>query len=688
VVSPAATTTYTVTVSDPNGCAGTDVVTITPGTQLLISADGTPASCFNACDGTANVIAAGSFPPYTYSWQSGPVTPSISGLCAGTDSVTVTDLIGCTVSDSVQIQQPSPIVLSTASLTSHCNQPDGSAWVNAAGGVPGYLYAWSPGGQTNDTASNLAAGTYTVTVSDAYNCQLTATTTVINTPGVTAALTGTTPITCNGGCDGTATGTASSGIQPYTYLWNNGQAAATATGLCSGTYTLTVTDSAGCTSTVTTTLSQPGAVFIDAVAPVPPICIGQSATLSASAVGGTQGTGYVYTWASPVFSGNPYMVSPSVTTTYTVSAVDGNGCPSVNSPSVTVTVRPALSVTASNDEYICSGGSTLLTAAGMGGDLSYTYTWSPGGSSSSASNFTVSPAITTTYTITLTDGCTTLPATDVVTVTVNPLPVISFSSSVISGCAPLCVTFNDLSSVTGGNITGWNWTIDGTTYNTQNSIQSPVHCFNSAGVYSVTLSDTSNAGCTSSLTTNNMITVSAMPEAEFTYGPQPASINYPQILFSDQSVNASGWSWNFGDSLDLLNNISSFPSPDHTYSDVGEYCVKLKVENTPACVDSVTHCLVIEPDFTLYIPNAFTPNGSGLNDAFFVKGENIDKFEMAIYDRWGNLVFRTEDINEPWKGTMRGSNEIAPVDVYVYMINVKDKVGERHQYIGHVTIVK
>jgi gliding motility-associated-like protein len=681
VVSPAATTTYTVTVTDPAGCTGTDMVTISVGTPLIITASGTPANCFGACDGTASVTASGSFMPYTYSWLSGSTNPSLTGLCTGLDSITVTDLIGCSVSDSVQILQPAQIVLSTASLTSHCSLPDGSASVSVTGGEPAYAFLWAPGGQTNDTASNLTPGTYTVTVTDANNCQMTASVTVINTPGVTATVSLTTPVTCNGGCNGSATVTASSGITPYTYLWNNGQTTATATGLCAGNYSCIITDSTGCTTTVTITITQPSPVFVDAFPPPQTICIGQSATLTASASGGTPG--YTFTW-TPAFTGNPFVVSPGTTTLYTVSAVDANGCASVNTPTTSVIVRPPLSAVASNDENICEGNSVMLSAVGGGGNGSYTYTWSPGGTPSVSSSFNVSPVVTTTYTVTVADGCTTLPATDIVVVNVKPLPVINFSSSAVSGCAPLCVTFNDLTTISSGSISGWNWTIDGTTYNTQN----PTHCFASAGVYSVTLSDTSNFQCESSFTISNMIAVSAMPDAEFIYGPQPASINYPEIQFTDMSLNASSWSWNFGDSLNLTDNYSNSVSPSHTYSDIGQYCIKLTVTNTPACVDSVTHCLIIEPDFTLYIPNAFSPNGSGLNDEFFVKGENIDKFDMKIYNRWGNLIFSTTDINEHWKGTVKGGSEIAPVDVYVYVINLKDKVGEKHQYIGHVTIVK
>ncbi|MCW3071501.1 MAG: hypothetical protein JWO44_1391 [Bacteroidetes bacterium] len=683
-VTPAATTTYTVTVTDPSGCTGSDVVTISVGSPLTITASGLPVSCFGACDGSAGVLASGSFAPYTYSWSTGSTTAAFTGLCTGIDTVTVTDAIGCSSQDTVQIQQPTAISLTTASLTSHCSLPDGSASVSATGGVPGYTYMWTPGGQTNDTAFNLIPGTYTVVVSDAHNCQMNASVTVINTPGVTATVSST-PITCNGGCNGTATVTASAGITPYTYLWSNGQTTATATALCAGTYTCTVTDSTGCTNTITITLTQPSPVFVDALPPVPPICIGQSATLTATATGGTVGSGYVFNWTAPAFTGNPNIVSPATTTSYTVSAVDGNGCASVNTQTVTVTVRPPLTVVASNDENICEGTGAVVSAAATGGDGTYTYTWAPGGTASTSPNFNVMPVATTTYTVTLTDGCTALPATDMVTITVMPLPSVNLTSSALSGCAPLCVTLSDLTSITGGgSITGWHWNVDGTTYDVQN----PSHCFTNAGVYSVTLSDTSNFGCENSITISNMITVNAMPMAAFTYNPDPASINYPTVQFSDQSLNASAWYWNFADSLSPLDNTSNMLNPQHTYSDVGTYCVQQIVTNTAACADTTTQCVIIHPDFTIYIPNAFSPNGSGLNDEFFVKGENVDKFEMMIYDRWGNLVFRSENMNDHWKGTVKGGSEIAQEDVYVYIINLKDKVGERHQYIGHVTIVK
>ncbi|MDQ3048608.1 MAG: gliding motility-associated C-terminal domain-containing protein, partial [Bacteroidota bacterium] len=109
---------------------------------------------------------------------------------------------------------------------------------------------------------------------------------------------------------------------------------------------------------------------------------------------------------------------------------------------------------------------------------------------------------------------------------------------------------------------------------------------------------------------------------------------------------------------------------------------------TALCRDSITYCLVVEPEFTFFIPNGFTPNGDGMNDTFGPKGEHIDEYTMRIYDRWGNLVFHTADFSKQWNGTMNKSNEVVLEDVYVYIIDVKDRLGQRHQYIGHITIIK
>jgi len=682
-VTPAATTTYTVTVADALGCTGTDAVTITVGSPLAVTVNVTPAICFAACNGTGSVSASGSFGGYSYSWSTGSAATVINSLCASTYTVTVTDLFGCTASNTITVTQPTQIVLAGSTTTSNCNQPDGSATVVAAGGSGGYAYLWSPGGQTTATATNLIPGLYCVTVTDLNGCFDSICLTVPNTPGVNITI-ASTQVTCNGLCDGTATVTASLGIAPYAYLWMpGGQITPVATGLCPGSYTCTITDANGCTITASATITQPNVILINTI-PAVTICVGQSTTLMASATGGHPLGGYTFDWMAPAFTGANNTVSPTVTTTYTVIATDTAGCVSQSPQTVTVTVNPALAVFPSANVSICPGASTTLSAVASGGDGSYIYSWMPG--SGAASTFSVSPATTTTYTITITDACTTLPATGTVTVTVLPLPVVSFTPNVITGCEPTCVTFTDASTVAGGTVTAWNWNFgNGTT----SALQSPTPvCYND-GIFDITLTVTSNGGCTTTSTINNMITIYPQPVAQFVFGPQPTTTENPTINFTDLSVDGTTWSWDFGDPGNLYEpNSSSQTNPSHTYGDTGTYCVTLTVQSPGGCSDITTNCLVIEPEYTFYIPNGFTPNGDGLNPVFAPKGQNIEEFTMRIYDRWGNMIFRSTAVNEGWDGKVQGKADIAQQDVYVYTIDVKDNLGKRHKYTGTVTIVK
>jgi gliding motility-associated-like protein len=477
--------------------------------------------------------------------------------------------------------------------------------------------------------------------------------------------------------------TAGTGVAPYSYLWSNGQITAAASGLCPGTYTCTVTDGSGCTVTASATITQPAGIVLDMIPPVT-ICQGQSTTLNASAMGGYPLGGYTFNWNAPAFTGPSNNVSPTITTTYTVIATDTAGCVSMTPQTVTVTVKPALGVTTSPNVSICPGVSTTLTSTPSGGNGTYLYNWMPG--TGSGSTFTVSPAATTTYTITITDGCTTTPATATVTVTVMPLPVVAFTPSATNGCEPLCVTFTDNTTISSGTITGWNWDLgDGTT----SSLQNPdPNCYQ-AGTYTIVLTATSNGGCSTTTTVSNLITVYPQPVANFIFGPQPATLEAPTISFTDLSVDAATWTWDFGDAGNLYEpNTSNQTNPSHMYGDSGTYCVTLVVASLGGCTNSVTNCLVIQPEYTFYIPNAFTPNGDGMNAIFAPKGEHIAEFTMRIFDRWGNMIFKSGSINQGWDGRSLGGEEISQEDVYVYNIEVKDKTGQRHRYIGHVTIVK
>ncbi len=675
---------YTVTITDANGCTTTANGTITQPAQLTISAAAFPASCNGECNGQLVVIPTGGTTPYNYLWSNGNTNPSGLGVCAGTYSIVVTDANGCTAdSTGLIVTQPTPITMTPGTTTAHCMQADGGACVTIGGGTPGYTYAWSTGAVTT-CISNVLPTSYSVVVTDANHCTDTLNIVVPNAPGDTALITAVTNVSCNGGNNGSITGGGKGGTPPYTYSWSNGQITQTATGLIAGHYTVTVTDATGCQDTISAVITQPALVVSTPPAPTT-ICIGQNALLTVTTIGGTPG--YTYTWTPSATlsasTGSSVTANPVTTTTYTITTTDANGCPGVP-VMVTVTVNPPLNITVTPTKAMCPGGTVTIGATGGGGDGTYTYTWTPGPMTGQTQN--VSPAVTTTYTVVLNDGCGTPPVTDSVKVIVDPLPVVAFKADTLQGCAPLCVNFSDLTTITSGGLFSWSWTFgDGGSSNSEN----PKYCYTNAGVYSVSLTVTSDSGCSSNLTIPNMISVYSHPVAKFTMSPNPAIIVEPTVQFTDQSTDAYGivsWNWVFNDPAD---GSSTLQNPVYTYTDTGTYCAQLVIVNKFGCTDTTTGCEVVEPFFTIYIPNAFTPNGDGLNDVFTAKGDYICSFQMYIFDRWGMQLYYTEDINKGWDGTVNGSTNQVQEDTYVYMINAVDCIQhKKHQFLGRVTVIK
>src|SRR5688572_14612039 len=405
------------------------------------------------------------------------------------------------------------------------------------------------------------------------------------------------------------------------------------------------------------TLNQPPQL---SVTPGPPvtICNGQSTTLTATGNGGTPA--YTFSWAPA----GPN-VTPTTTTVYTVYITDANGCTGTPQ-TVTVTVNPPLGVVASAPIAICIGANANISALANGGNGGpYTYNWMPG--NLNGQNQTVSPNNTTTYTVTVTDACGTPAAIDSVTVTVNPLPVVSFSGVDTIGCAPLLVTFSN--NTTGSVSCSWNFGDGGTSSSCGNPV---TYTYTTPGIYTVFLQVTDNNGCVASSTHPNMIAVYGQPVSCFTFGPQPTTILDGTISFADCSTGGgTTWTWNFGD---LANSTSYQQNPQFTYNDTGTFVVQQTVCNSQGCCDSSLQTVVIGPDFTLYVPNAFTPDGDLTNDEFFPKGEgfDIDSYKLWIFDRWGNLIFFTDNWNKHWDGKVQGggSDELVQEDTYVWKIEI------------------
>lgn len=414
VLNGLAAGTYTVTITDNNGCTAMTTVSVTNSSGATTSITSqTDVACFGGSTGSATANATGGTSPYDYVWTNSTgtvqtdnnisVPSTASGLTAGTYTVTVTDNGGCVSNTTVTITQPATAVTvtSTSATDASCGSSNGTASVVVSGGTvgSGYTYAWSPSGGSAANASSLAAGVYTITITDGNGCTADTTITINNAGGPSVSITSQTDVLCNGGTTGAATANASGGTGSLTYAWSGGAGTSpNATNLSAGTYTVTVTDGAGCSNSTTVTITQPTAITAS-VSTTTATCGVADGSATVTASGGTGALTYVWT-------GGPSTATYSGITSgsYTVTVTDGNGCSQSATGLVGSVGGP--NANAGADVTITSGSSTTLTGSGPAGS---TFSWSPSSSlsCSTCSDPVASPTQTTIYYLTVTqNGCT------------------------------------------------------------------------------------------------------------------------------------------------------------------------------------------------------------------------------------------------------------------------------------------
>ena len=276
---------------------------------------------------------------------------------------------------------------------------------------------------------------------------------------------------------------------------------------------------------------------------------------------------------------------------------------------------------------------------------------------------------------------------DSVIVYFYPKPIPAFDANNYAGCPELCVAFTDLTNLNGGSaINTWTWTFGDNS--ADENVQNPSHCYTQTGVYDVTIVVTSQDNCTDTLTIPQLIQVYSIPTASFDYTPNPATVTTTTITLNDVVSNdVSMWVWDFGDGDSL---VSDSAGAVHVYPSnaPGTYQTTLIVQNAFGCADTITNNVVIHPEFSFFIPNAFTPNGDGLNDFFGAKGLGIETYELFVFNRWGNLVFSTNDINKMWDGTLYENGETVAQDIYVWKVNITNVFQKKFNYIGTVSVVR
>jgi gliding motility-associated-like protein len=359
-------------------------------------------------------------------------------------------------------------------------------------------------------------------------------------------------------------------------------------------------------------------------------------------------------------------------TTYTLQYTTNGNCPA--NPTQTVTVHALPAVNAGNDFVVCAGNQTTLSASGA-----QSYVWTLGVVDGQA----FVPSNTDTYTVTGTDnnGCVN---SDAITVTVEPLPVVSFIVDDTMGCSPFIVTLTNTSV---GNFTNCIWTLSNGS--SQTGCGSVSMTITSTGWFDVTLLVTSNAGCSNSTSQQNAIYVEDV-QADFTPSSFVLTESNGAIVFTNNSVGAISYFWNFNDNGATSTDVN----PSYQFSGTQtEYIVELTAISPFGCTDSTWQAITLNEEPIFYVPNSFTPNDDEFNTIFqpiFTSGFDPNDFQLSIYDRWGGLVWTSNDANIGWDGSSNiGSHKLVQDGAYTWTIAFKNpKIDERIQLVGHVILVR
>lgn len=675
---------HNVSITDANGCTDTYSFTLNNPTAVSFTSSTTPLNCNNDFTGAVSVSASGGNGVYEYSFDNGTsfgASNSLNFIAAGNYNIVVRDGNGCTANGSATVTQPAPLVFNNftvvnASCFGVC---DGQVQAFPGGGTVNGLYhfIWSNSiaGPSQATATNICAGNYSVEVNDDNGCSIDTTFTITEPAQVIINNTVVTDVLCNAACDGTITVNSALAVN---FSIDNGatfQASNAFTNICAGVYDIIAQDASGCEADTTITVLEPPVMSI--IAPNAGIsCSGGDFQLIALGQGGTPP--YTYTWSNGATTTSSQYVGPTALTTYTVFATDANGCVSPT-VSADVDVYPIYTATVSADTTICPGSSITLMGEGSLGLAPYYYAWSSGDSTQAT---TVSPTSATTYTLMTFDVCGDTLYLDV-NVDLHTLPAVNFAATPATGCTPLTTTLDNLTPAAqvGGNCT-WDFGPLGTV----NNCGSVTQTFVTPGCYDITLTVTSPEGCVGDTTIVNAVCVYDLPVADFSFSPLKPTILEPTVSFNNESTGASTYIWTF-------DTLGTSTQSDPTYTFPGgmpdTYQVCLTAVSQYGCMDSTCQDVIIYDELLLYVPNAFSPDNDGINDIFLpvINGVDPTKYELMIFDRWGELIFSTQNPQQGWDGTHKAVD--SKQDVYVWKIKAVDQIkGDTRVYYGHVSLLR
>lgn len=668
--------THTIITKDANNCLKTNIVTVIGPPAPSFNFNVVQPSCPTSSNGALSVVVTNMAPINSYTWNSPTnFNVSLSNIPPGVYTVTVKDLIGCTATNTFQVLPLSNIQAAIVTKPENCSATDGGATITVTGATPPVSYSLNTlPTQTSNIFTGLSTGVQSLVVFQANTCSLVTTFSVGNTSSVQVSVSSQTDILCYNQCDGKVVLNVTNAVPPVSFSLTNLPTYTTnnITNVCAGTYTIKAVDNIGCYAITTVTFTNP-APYTFSITGTSLICIGNAANLTSTLVGGT--APYTYSWMPGGFTTSNVSVSPTTTTTYSLNIFDSKGCGQI--PTVfTVNVNPPLSVSVSaQNTGICPGTTAQITPSVSGGNGVYNYLWLPG-------NFTtpsifISNLTNPVYTVIVSDGCGTPAFTKIIPLQIFPVTVPTFSANVVQGCQPLCVQFKNTTPTASNHY----WNFGDTPF--EQFGENPYYCYDRSGQFNVKLYLTDSNGCKVNSTVSNYINVFPQPKPDFITKPDVLNDNLSEGELICTTANANSYSW-FVDGVYYGNNKNITIN----FNDTSCFIIKLTTANNNGCIDSLFRRICIKPGFNFYIPNAFTPNGDGLNDVFMPSGTAwlFENYTFKVNNRLGRVMFKTNSISDAWDGKYKGS--LVPNDTYLWIIQVRDFYGNDHEFKGYVDLLR
>jgi gliding motility-associated-like protein len=656
---------YSVTITDVNNCTRVVSVTISEPAVLTAPTSHTDVTCFGLNNGTITVTISGGTAPYSFLGNPLPAgATTIPNLAPNTYAGQLTDANNCSVNLIETIVEPTQLSATETHQDASCfGANDGDIFVTPSGGTAPYNYDWG-GGVTTQGRSNIPAGNYAVTVSDANACTTTLSVVIAQPTSPPLAVV---PVdaTCFG-VNGSATASPTEGTAPHTFTWSNSPATTATASLPAGSYSVTSTASNGCQQVNTFVINQPTEIVVAEVHTDVNCNAATTGSITLTANGGAGN--YTYLWQPNVSTTNS--ASSIGAGTYGITVTDQTNCTAA--VSVTVTEPAAIAVTATTAAASCFGLSNgSIAATATGGTPTYSYTATDGAATfnSSTGSFNALPA-----------GSYTIVATDINSCTSSTNAVVSEPSQInVSAIASdvTCYQRTDGSinaTATGGS-PGYNYALSSGASNASGLFTNLA-----SGSYSLTVTD--NGNC--SATTTAQIVEPGPVEVTVVPNPTETSLGNPvQLNISTNQSGTINYSWIPATGL----SCSNCDNPIFDGINTVTYTVNVSTSN--GCSGSSQITATVIPDYTVYIPNAFSPNNDGGNDYWQVYGniKAVKQFSIMVFNRWGEKVYETEDVNFKWDGFASGKQ--VPAGVYVY--SVKYIFIDNHtdtNYKGSLTILK